>query len=122
MALLKSSLLDEAGFDHGFGTRESVTQEIPDAIYTVLQVHGDRIITLQEPLPKEKYRFAKGDALITRSPGIFIGIRTADCLPVLMADPATGSVAAVHCGWRSLAKGLAGNDPAIIGYCQGGGE
>ena len=108
MALLKSSLLVEAGFDHGFGTRETLTHEVPDALYTVGQVHGDRIITLQDPLPKEKYRFTEGDALLTRISGVFIGIRTADCLPVLIADPVTGAVAAVHCGWRSLAKGLAG--------------
>ncbi len=59
-------------------------------------------------LPPHPFRFAEGDALVTDIPGTALGIRTADCLPVLIADPITGAVAAVHCGWRSLALGLAG--------------
>lgn len=46
--------------------------------------------------------------MITDIPGVSIGIRTADCLPVLVGDRATGAVAAIHCGWRSLALGLPG--------------
>lgn len=42
----------------------------------------------------------RGDALITRSAGVLLEIRTADCLPVLLADPLTRAVAAVHAGWR----------------------
>lgn len=59
-------------------------------------------------LPEQPFRFDKGDALITDIPGVSIGIRTADCLPVLLADISGGAACAVHCGWRSLAAGLAG--------------
>jgi YfiH family protein len=59
-------------------------------------------------MPEEPFRFAEGDALITDIPGVSIGIRTADCLALLLADTSSGAVCAVHCGWRSLAAGLAG--------------
>ena len=93
-------------------------------IHILMQVHGERVVVLtkepgvrsQEPgenlsvrdLPVEPFRFDEGDAMVTDIPGTAIGIRAADCLPILVGDPATGSVAAIHCGWRSLASGLAG--------------
>lgn len=43
-----------------------------------------------------------GDALITQAPGVLLSIRTADCLPILIADPETRAVAAIHAGWRGL--------------------
>lgn len=103
MSLLRSSLLDSHGFHHGFGTRQTTPDELPSELYTLRQVHGDRIIALAEPLPEKKNRFTQGDALVASLPGVFVGVRTADCLPVLLADPVSGAVAAVHCGWRSLA-------------------
>jgi YfiH family protein len=59
-------------------------------------------------LPENHFRFTEGDAMVTDIPGTAVGIRTADCLPILVGDPASGAVAAIHCGWRSLALGLAG--------------
>jgi len=49
----------------------------------------------------------EGDALATRAPGVAVSIRTADCFPILLADPETRSVAAVHAGWRGTAAGVA---------------
>jgi YfiH family protein len=40
------------------------------------------------------------DAFVTSAPGVLLGIQTADCLPVLIADPKTGAIAAIHAGWR----------------------
>jgi len=126
---LHSSLLLEAGFDHGFGTRSTEPDEYPKNMITLKQVHGERIIVLNREggrrkeeggkegktfdilcrdVPENPFRFEEGDALITDIPGTAIGIRTADCLPVLIGDSSSGAAAAVHCGWRSLSLGLAG--------------
>jgi YfiH family protein len=43
------------------------------------------------------------DAMITRLTGVLLGIQTADCLPVLIADTSTGTIAAIHAGWRGTA-------------------
>jgi len=45
----------------------------------------------------------EGDALVTGRAGVTVSIRTADCLPILLADPRTGAMAAVHAGWRGTA-------------------
>jgi YfiH family protein len=47
--------------------------------------------------PKEP---SKGDALLTKTPGLLLGVQTADCVPILLVDPKKCAVAAVHAGWR----------------------
>ena len=46
------------------------------------------------------------DTLLSRSTGTAVAVRTADCLPVLLADPISGIIAAVHAGWRGTAAGV----------------
>ncbi len=48
----------------------------------------------------------EGDAVVTAAPGVVCGVLTADCAPVLMADPETGVVAAVHAGWKGALQGV----------------
>ena len=125
MTVLRSPTLTRAGFDHGFGMRLSTPVDLPGNVHILKQVHGERIVVLtagrrapgaehgENPdlvvrdLPEEPFRFDEGDALVTDIPEVPLGIRTADCLPILVGDPSTGAVAAIHCGWRSLALGLA---------------
>jgi polyphenol oxidase len=75
----------------------------PDRIVTLNQVHGETIVTVTN----RNYGSVKSmqaDAMITHEPGIAIGVETADCVPVLLFDPLTPVVAAVHAGWRSSVK------------------
>jgi YfiH family protein len=75
----------------------------PDRLVTVNQVHGETIVNVDG----RNYRSMKtvpADALLTDARGIAIGVETADCVPVLLVDPLTPAVGAVHAGWRSTVK------------------
>ncbi|MFQ5514174.1 MAG: polyphenol oxidase family protein [Myxococcota bacterium] len=100
-AFLRCPELEELGVDHGLGTRASARVEIPGLV-RARQVHGTAI--LRAPLARPESR---GDALWTREPGVAVGIHTADCVPILLADRRRRGVAAVHAGWRGSAAGLA---------------
>ena len=56
--------------------------------------------------PSRRDARPKADALVTRTPGLVIGILTADCAPVLFADPEAGVVGAAHAGWRGAVAGV----------------
>ncbi len=114
---LRSHLLAEAGFPHGFGTRDALP---PSPCFTLRQVHGERIVTLPQAPLFDPWKFDQGDALLSLVPGTVVGVRTADCLPILLAHPGTGAVAAVHCGWRSTALGLAGKAARALARAAGG--
>jgi hypothetical protein len=58
----------------------------------------------------------EGDALVSNRPGIGLTIRTADCLPILVADPQNRAVAAIHAGWRGVVSEVACK--AIHVMCQ----
>jgi len=66
------------------------------------QVHGAAVHLVHDPGAEA----ASCDALVTDQPGLALLARAADCVPVLLADPATGAVAAVHCGRPGLAAGV----------------
>lgn len=73
-------------------------------IFTVSQVHSDRIVILDNPDAKqEELKTLEADAIITNLKGISIGILTADCVPVLLYDHKNGVIAAVHAGWKGTA-------------------
>ena len=74
-----------------------------DRLVTAIQVHGDTIVTVGQG-NYNKVRSLEADAMITAEPGIAIGVETADCVPVLLVDPATPAVGAVHAGWRSTVR------------------
>jgi YfiH family protein len=69
---------------------------------TVKQIHSDHVLLVESPGPQ-----GEGDALISKLPGVGLAIRTADCLPILIADPRNRAVAAVHAGWRGVVSQIA---------------
>src|SRR4051812_5439443 len=77
--------------------------EIPiDDLHSVSQVHGDTVVEARERAPAGQLSSVTGeaDALFTARSGASVGVKTADCVPILLADPQTKTVAAVHSGWR----------------------
>jgi polyphenol oxidase len=74
--------------------------------FEVNQVHGDvaRFVSARER--PSVVRAVEADALAALEPGLGVFVRTADCVPVLLAHPASGAVAAVHAGWRGAADGV----------------
>lgn len=74
------------------------------ALFGLTQVHGDAVAVLETPWPEHDR--PKADALVTRRVGVALGIVTADCAPVLFADPAAGVIGAAHAGWRGAVGGV----------------
>lgn len=68
------------------------------AVHALRQVHGNDVQVLHSAARTGAP--ALGDALVTRVPGTAVAIKAADCVPVLLADPASGAVAGTHAGWR----------------------
>lgn len=74
------------------------------------QVHSDtvRCVTASDARGIDHHVYPECDALITNDPGTALMIFTADCTPILLHDPVTGAVGAVHAGWRGTAADIAG--------------
>ncbi len=70
-------------------------------VYEVSQVHG-RAVALVDGREVAEVRSIEADALVTRAEGCSVAVRTADCVPILIADTSSGAVAAVHAGWRGV--------------------
>lgn len=105
--------LEKAGFANAFSTRESgdlrpvddnrrhfgATINLPRPIVTCHQTHSTRahfISKENNPSAPE----VDGDALATDRADVLVGVKTADCVPILVGDPQSGIAAAIHAGWR----------------------
>lgn len=106
---------------HGFTTRElgadydrlAVELKILSSqIYHLEQIHSDKVVYLNEGMDLSHLPHA--DALITQRKGVVIGVRTADCLPILIHDPEREVVAAVHAGHKGLLAGVIQNTLKIM--------
>ncbi|KXK03916.1 MAG: multi-copper polyphenol oxidoreductase, laccase [Acidobacteria bacterium OLB17] len=131
--------LEAAGFVNGFSTRGGGVSEFPkdslnlagfneDAreniyenrrrflrlfpaemkIAAVYQCHGSAVKTIEadEDVTDSD---TSADAMISRLKGVLLGVKTADCVPVLVADPASGAFAAIHAGWRGTVASIVAN-------------
>lgn len=129
--VLKSAALSKAGFTHGFSTRIGGVSPPPFAsldfallrdpaclhenlrrfgeavgfdstrLFQTKQVHGARVVEANGR-PGD-WVAEEADALVARhGSGNAVGVRVADCVPILLADTVSGDVAAVHAGWRGI--------------------
>ncbi len=73
------------------------------SLSTLYQVHGTDVITLNSPLRGDR---PKADGMVTATPGVMLGILTADCAPLLFCDPEANVIGAAHVGWRPALSGI----------------
>ncbi|MGE0776385.1 MAG: peptidoglycan editing factor PgeF [Sphingomonadaceae bacterium] len=85
--------------------RRAVDAVLPGAaLATLHQVHSPDAIVVTAPFPDDARPHA--DALVTDRPGVLLGILTADCAPILLADADAGVVGAAHAGWKGAIGGV----------------
>src|SRR5262245_8056660 len=75
-----------------------------EALATTYQIHSADVAEVTKPWPLDAR--PRVDAMVTTRPGIALGISTADCAPVLLADPVAGVIGAAHAGWRGAVTGV----------------
>jgi polyphenol oxidase len=73
-------------------------------VQTIYQVHSADVVVVDRLVERDE--LPKADAIVTKTRGLVIGILTADCAPVLLADPKAKVVAAAHAGWRGALGGV----------------
>ncbi len=143
--VLSSDALRAAGFAHGFSTREvdlSVTAPAPDYAEALAsfcgevglsatnlrhanQVHGANVVVAADVSLDAR---PDADALVSFRE-LAVGVRVADCVPILIGDPDTGAVAAIHAGWKGFVAGVIPRalealtgDPRLGGGAGGAGR
>lgn len=80
---------------------DAMAVSVPNLV-NVHQVHSAEVATVDGPLNDKP----KADAMVTATPGVALGILTADCQPVLFADAQAGVIGAAHAGWRGAVSGV----------------
>jgi len=88
---------------HGFGTRVADIPSRFSQLATLKQIHSSECIAAGGRAGE----LGRGDALLENSPGSVVAVKTADCIPILLADERRRAVAAVHAGWRGTAAEIA---------------
>ena len=88
---------------HRFGSRAPCDDPSPEHVLRPRQVHGTRVVRAAAECGGP---LGEADAVVCAEPGRWIGVVTADCVPVLVATEDGACVAAIHAGWRGLAAGV----------------
>ena len=80
-------------------------------LLTLYQVHSAKVVTVEMPWPHDEKnaRAPEADGFVTKTPGITLGVLTADCMPFLFVDADAGVIGAAHAGWRGALGGVLEN-------------
>ncbi len=106
-----------ASLNGGIGSRDSATDVAenrarmaaalgvePQSLLTAYQIHSPQAVVVEAAWTSDER--PRADGIVTRTPGLAIGVTTADCGPILLADPAAGVIGAAHAGWRGALTGI----------------
>lgn len=142
--MIESNSLTHAGIAHGFFTREggqstglfaslncglgsgddrdtvlrnralvaARLRVAPEALLSAWQVHSAEAVLVTGPWPDGER--PQADAMVTCTPGLALGVLTADCGPVLFADPQARVVGAAHAGWKGALTGITTSTIALM--------
>jgi YfiH family protein len=86
----------------------------PNALVTLRQVHGNRVVALAKAADPALMQGQPGDGLVTNRPNLALGIITADCFPVVLAAPYLPAVGIVHAGRKGIAAGIVSTAIALM--------
>ena len=92
-----------AWLEHGFGTRLVDVPALYMNLAMLKQIHSATCVAAEG----RPGMLGEGDALVEKTPGSVVAVRTADCIPILLVDERNRAVAAVHAGWRGTATHIA---------------
>jgi YfiH family protein len=87
-----------------------------DRLVTLAQVHSQNVLFVKQPYVK----IPEGDGMVSNTPGMLLGILTADCAPVLFSDPVAQVVGAAHAGWKGALAGVIENTISAMTALGGG--
>jgi hypothetical protein len=90
----------------------------PERFLTAHQIHSPEVVVAETPWPPHER--PRVDAIVTKVPGLAIGISTADCGPVLLADAQARVIGAAHAGWRGALTGVV--EAAVAAMAKLGAE
>lgn len=97
---------DPANVRANLGRAADVLHVPAEKIHFLSQVHGKVTHVLAGDEAQAQLIAVEGDALVSAAPGLACGVRSADCVPVLIADRKSGAVGAAHAGWRGAVQGI----------------
>lgn len=94
----------EVFFGNKFFDLSELTNMKSSVVHTLKQTHSDTFHSIHrsEPIHPEP----EGDALGTQLPKQYLAIKTADCLPIMIHDPDSNKISAIHAGWKGVAIGI----------------
>lgn len=81
------------------------------------QAHSDRVALIDSI--EQTHSVIEADAVVTRIPNVLLSVLTADCLPILLIEPRSHMIAAVHAGWRGTARQVSSRAAELIARCAG---